>query len=149
VRTTTANAATAAAAAAAAAAVAAGMWILLKTPHNRKVLGQAMQVNPAASKLVKGMVNKIQDTIDVAEVGEQVRLMTTVIITQLVGHSFIPTYLQPTCCCSWRPCGVIYTSLLEASFSCPFPSTLQAHTVGFAYIYVLSHLGVVHPPRRE
>jgi hypothetical protein len=49
------------------------MWILLKTPHNRRVLGQAMQVNPAASKLVKGMVNKIQDTIDVAEVGEQVR----------------------------------------------------------------------------
>lgn len=50
----------------------AGMWILLKNPSNRQVLGGAFAVNPAASKLTKGMMDKLQDTIEVADVNEAV-----------------------------------------------------------------------------
>lgn len=50
----------------------AGMWILLKNPSNRQVLGGAFQSNPAANKLTKNMMNKLQDTIDVADVSETV-----------------------------------------------------------------------------
>jgi hypothetical protein len=50
----------------------AGMWILLKNPSNRQVLGGAFKVNPAASKLTQGMMNKLQDTIEVADVNETV-----------------------------------------------------------------------------
>lgn len=50
----------------------AGMWILLKHPDNRRVLGGAFQLNPAASKLAGAMVEKLQDTIEVADVNSQV-----------------------------------------------------------------------------
>lgn len=52
----------------------AGMWILLKHPSNRQVLGGAFQVNPAASKLTKNMISKLHDTIDVADVNETVSI---------------------------------------------------------------------------
>ncbi len=50
----------------------AGMWVLLKNPHNRQVLGSAFQTNPASSKLAASLADKLQDTIDVADVNEQV-----------------------------------------------------------------------------
>lgn len=53
----------------------AGMWILLKIPSNRQVLGGAFKVNPAASLLTRNMMNKLQDTIDVADVNETVSLL--------------------------------------------------------------------------
>ncbi|WIA12059.1 hypothetical protein OEZ85_012136 [Tetradesmus obliquus] len=56
----------------------AGMWILLKNPSNRQVLGGAFKVNPAASKLTQGMMNKLQDTIEVADVNEAAEKLSKV-----------------------------------------------------------------------
>ncbi|KAF8071180.1 hypothetical protein HT031_001262 [Scenedesmus sp. PABB004] len=63
----------------------AGMWILLKHPSNREVLGRAFKVNPAASALTQGMVEKLQDTIDVADVNEAVRVRAGVGTAQHVA----------------------------------------------------------------
>ena len=51
----------------------AGMWVLLKHPGNRAALGGAFAMNPAASALTRGMMDKLQDTIDVADVNDTVR----------------------------------------------------------------------------
>eukprot|EP00879_Flechtneria_rotunda_P023560 GHRR01024925.1.p1 GENE.GHRR01024925.1~~GHRR01024925.1.p1 ORF type:complete len:713 (+),score=291.71 GHRR01024925.1:1579-3717(+) len=48
----------------------AGMWVLLKNPTNRRVLGGAFAVNPASSKIARNIMDKLQDTIDVADVSE-------------------------------------------------------------------------------
>ncbi len=50
----------------------AGMWILLKEPANRRVLGSAFAANPGASTLAAALADKVNDTIDVADVNEQV-----------------------------------------------------------------------------
>ncbi len=53
----------------------AGMWVLLKHPSNRAALGGAFSVNPAASALTRGMMDKLQDTIDVADVNDTVSML--------------------------------------------------------------------------
>jgi hypothetical protein len=53
----------------------AGCWLLLKNPTNRQVLGNAFSTNPASSKLAQGMVEKLQATVDVADVNEAVSSM--------------------------------------------------------------------------
>jgi hypothetical protein len=50
----------------------AGCWLLLKNPTNRQVLGNAFSSNPASTKLAKGMMEKLQATVDVADVNEAV-----------------------------------------------------------------------------
>lgn len=45
---------------------------MLKNPTNREVLGKAFTANPASSKLAKGMMEKLQATVDVADVNEAV-----------------------------------------------------------------------------
>lgn len=50
----------------------AGCWLLLKNPTNRQVLGNAFSTNPASTKLAQGMVEKLQATVDVADVNEAV-----------------------------------------------------------------------------
>jgi len=50
----------------------AGCWLLLKNPTNRQVLGNAFSANPASTKLAQGMMQKLQDTVDVADVNEAV-----------------------------------------------------------------------------
>lgn len=50
----------------------AGCWLLLKNPTNRQVLGNAFSANPASTKLAKGMMEKLQATVDVADVNEAV-----------------------------------------------------------------------------
>jgi hypothetical protein len=74
----------------------AGCWLLLKNPTNRQVLGNAFSANPASTKLAKGMMEKLQATVDVADVNEAVSL------------------LQDTCRkCSW--CGVLCCLSISAS----------------------------------
>lgn len=50
----------------------AGCWLLLKNPINRQHLSQAFTANPAATKLAQGMMQKLQDTVEVADVTEAV-----------------------------------------------------------------------------
>lgn len=50
----------------------AGCWLLLKNPTNRQVLGNAFNTNPASTKLAQGMMQKLQATVDVADVNEAV-----------------------------------------------------------------------------
>jgi hypothetical protein len=50
----------------------AGCWLLLKNPTNRQVLGNAFNANPASTKLAQGMMQKLQATVDVADVNEAV-----------------------------------------------------------------------------
>lgn len=50
----------------------AGCWLLLKDPTNRQVLGNAFSANPASTKLAQGMMQKLQDTVEVADVNEAV-----------------------------------------------------------------------------
>lgn len=55
----------------------AGMWILMKHPDNRRVLGTAFAVNPAASKLAasaaaaSAVADQMQDALEIADVHEQ------------------------------------------------------------------------------
>ncbi|GFH26692.1 uncharacterized protein HaLaN_24881, partial [Haematococcus lacustris] len=46
------------------------MWILLRNPDNRKVLGSSFSPNPA-SAVTKGMMNKLNDAITLHEINEQ------------------------------------------------------------------------------
>jgi hypothetical protein len=65
----------------------AGCWLLLKNPTNRQVLGSAFTANPAASALTQGMMQKLQDTVDVANVNEAVRLICVCLAAWVVrGH---------------------------------------------------------------
>ncbi|KAJ9524025.1 hypothetical protein QJQ45_022487, partial [Haematococcus lacustris] len=50
--------------------LAPGMWILLRNPDNRKVLGSSFSPNPA-SAVTKGMMNKLNDAITLHEINEQ------------------------------------------------------------------------------
>lgn len=50
----------------------AGCWLLLKNPTNRQVLGNAFSTNPGSTKLAQGMMQKLQATVDVADVNEAV-----------------------------------------------------------------------------
>jgi hypothetical protein len=51
----------------------AGMWILLKDPGNRSALQRAFAAAPPSSKIAQTLAEKVNDTIDVADVNEQVR----------------------------------------------------------------------------
>lgn len=50
----------------------AGFWLLLKHPSNRAVLGSAFAHNPAASALAQGLMQKLQDTVELADVSDAV-----------------------------------------------------------------------------
>lgn len=49
----------------------AAMWILLRNPHNRKLLGTAFNANPA-NTIQRDINSKIQDAIDVHDVSQKV-----------------------------------------------------------------------------
>lgn len=48
----------------------AGMWILLRNPDNRRVLGSSFNPNPA-SGVAKGMMHKLNDAITLHEIHDQ------------------------------------------------------------------------------
>mmetsp|Transcript_26929 Transcript_26929/g.69418 ORF Transcript_26929/g.69418 Transcript_26929/m.69418 type:complete len:871 (-) Transcript_26929:1245-3857(-) len=48
----------------------AGMWILLRSPENRRVLGSSFQVNPASGMTSK-MMSKLNDAITLHEIHDQ------------------------------------------------------------------------------
>lgn len=50
----------------------AGMWILLRNPDNRKVLGSAFSTNPgASSSLGGGLVSKLNDAVVLHDINDQ------------------------------------------------------------------------------
>jgi hypothetical protein len=76
----------------------AGCWLLLKNPTNRQVLGNAFNANPASTKLAHGMMQKLQATVDVADVNEAVSVAPCI-------------HLGVRCC--------IITTRMHALLSCP------------------------------
>ena len=50
----------------------AGMWILMKHPENRRVLGSAFAINPSASQTARKMMTQMQATIEVADITDMV-----------------------------------------------------------------------------
>jgi hypothetical protein len=87
----------------------AGCWLLLKHPDNRKVLGNAFTTNPASSKLAQGMMQKLQDTVDVADVNEAVRrrlLASSIERRRLKGvrlcHNVRPRWCHGSAACDCR-----------------------------------------------